>query len=239
MSRLLTSTRGLPSWRDRLANPGLQWKRYCSAFETAVSWESAWQSQSGLPPALENLLCTHGFANPILLLAVAEHQVELPGGRAASQSDVWALINTAAGVVSMTVEAKAAESFGDETLGAWLVAGKSERSITNRKARWDYISANLPASDAYQGVPYQILHRCAAAVIEAKRMACPNAMFVVQAFNTPDISFADFTLFCSALNLSVSRGQLAKTAMGGISLGVGWIDCPVATDADVIRVIAR
>jgi hypothetical protein len=149
MSRLLASTRGLCSWRDRLANPGLQWKRHCSAFETAVSWEYASHGASGLPLALENLLCVHGFSNPIVLRAVAEHQVELAGGTADSQSDVWAMINTTAGVVSMTVEAKAAEPFGDATLGAWLVAGKSERSITNRKARWDHIRANLPLADSY------------------------------------------------------------------------------------------
>src|ERR1700722_2097788 len=110
MSRLFTSTRGLCSWRDRLASPDKQWKRKYSAFETAVSWETASSSASGLPKELE-LLFASTFENPILLLAVAEHKVDLPGGNAASQSDVWALINTTAGLLSLTVEAKALETF--------------------------------------------------------------------------------------------------------------------------------
>jgi hypothetical protein len=236
MTRLLTSTRGLCSWRDRLANPGIQWKRRRSAFETAVSWESVSRSRSGIPIALENLLRTHGFANPVLLLAVAEHQVELPGGRAASQSDVWAMVDTAAGIVSMTVEAKAGEAFGDEILSDWLVSGKSERSLENRKIRWHHVRAHLPDTDSFLQIRYQMLHRCAAAVIEAKRMGCPNAAFVVQAFDTPDrgkpdINFAEYVAFCTALRLPAARGTLSSTAVDGISLSVGWIDCPSATDA--------
>ena len=237
MSRLFVETRGPCSWRDRLVNPGLHWRRYCSAFETAISWETASKSSSGLPAALEQLLGNGGFESPVLLLAVAEHQVELPGGRAASQSDVWAMINTAAGVVSMTVEAKVREAFGDEHLETWLI-GTSEQSAINRKARWEYIRTHLPVADSYLRVRYQILHRCAAAVIEAKRMGCPNAAFVVQAFDKrdegkSDINFTEYEAFCAALKLPASRGSLSTTSIDGISLSVGWIDCPVATDAEV------
>jgi hypothetical protein len=237
MSRLLVETRGPCSWRDRLANPGLQWKRYCSAFETAMSWETASKSSSGLPAPIEQLLDSGGFGSPVLLLAIAEHQVDLPGGRAASQSDVWAMINTSAGVVSMTVEAKAREAFGDEHLETWLI-GTSEQSAINRKARWEYIRAHLPVADSYLRVRYQILHRCAASVIEAKRMRCPNAAFLVQAFDTPDkrkpdINFAEYEAFSAALKLPAARGSLSTTSIDGISLSIGWIDCPVATDAEI------
>ena len=237
MSRLLVETRGPCSWRDRLTNPGLHWKRSCSAFETAISWETASRSSSGLPAPIEQLLANGGFESPVLLLAVAEHQVDLPGGRAASQSDVWAMINTAAGVMSLTVEAKARETFGDEHLETWLI-GTSEQSAINRKARWEYVRAHLPVADSYLCVRYQILHRCAAAVIEAKRLRCPNAAFVVQAFETPgkgkpDVNFAEYEAFSAALKLPASRGSLSTTSIDGISLSIGWIDCPVATDAAV------
>jgi hypothetical protein len=56
------------------------------------------------------------------MFAVAEHKVDLPGGIAASQCDVWAVVRTKAGMLSL-VEAKAKEKFGDEILEKWLVAG--------------------------------------------------------------------------------------------------------------------
>lgn len=231
MSRLFTSTRGLCSWRDRLASPDRQWKREYSAFETAVSWEAASSSASGLPQELELLLAAT-FDNPILLLAVAEHKVDLPGGKAASQSDVWALINTTAGLLSLTVEAKALESFGNETLEGWLV-GTSKQSTKNRKDRWEYVRANLPTVETYSEIRYQMLHRCAAAVIEAKRLGTSHAAFVVQAFNTPETGFREFEKLCSALKLPAARGRLATTTADGISLSIGWIDCPRATDATI------
>ena len=237
MSRLFIGTRGMCSWRDRLANPDLQWKRKFSAFETAVSWEHASKSYSGIPTPIEALLGEHCYLDPVLLFAIAEHKVDLPGGTAASQSDVWAVIATSAGMVSMTVEAKASEAFGNESLEKWLVAGGSEASIANRKNRWDYIRSHLPKSDAFLQVRYQILHRCAAAVIEAKRLRLRYAAFVVQAFNTPDTSFQDYAAFCEALNIPARRGSLATTSVDDIRLSVGWADCPLATDEQIASVV--
>jgi hypothetical protein len=233
MNRVVSETRGVGSWRDRLASPDRQWKRYCSAFETAVSWETAQESPSGLPAPLEKLLRESSFDDPVLLLAIAEHKVDLPGGVAASQSDVWAVIRTATGLLSLTVEAKAQESFGDEVLEHWLVAGKTARSIQNRRDRWDHVRAHLPESKSLLQIRYQMLHRCAAAVIEARRVGCPHAAFVVQAFETPDISFRDYERFCDALELPASRGGMARTLVGQNTLSIGWIDCPVAADAAV------
>jgi hypothetical protein len=233
MNRLLTHTRGLGSWRERLANPDRQWRREFSAFETAVSWEDASARASGIPVDLENLLRANNYDAPILLLGIAEHTVPLLGGHAASQSDVWALISTSLGLMSLSVEAKARESFGDEKLDDWLVAGSTDASRQNRKDRWGYIRENLPLAESFGHVRYQILHRCAAAVIEAKRLGCPNAAFVVQAFNTPDASFQDYAAFCAALKMPAVRGGLSNAFVDRISLSVGWIDCPLASDAAV------
>ena len=151
-----------------------------------MSWELAAKSASGLPEPIAKLLRENNYPDPTLIFAVAEHKVDLPGGTAASQSDVWAVVNTSSGMLSMTVEAKAKEPFGDEPLEKWLVAGKSERSISNRKARWEYVRSHLPSCDSLLQARYQMLHRCASAVIEAKRLGLNHAAFVVQAFETPD-----------------------------------------------------
>jgi hypothetical protein len=236
VSRLHTATRGLCSWRERLADPEGQWKRRYSAFEAAVSWELASRVETGFPEPIATLFRTSDYGDPRLIFAVAEHKVDLPGGAAASQSDVWAVINTTAGMVSLTVEAKAREAFGDHTLEGWLVGVGSQRSRDNRAARFAYIRAHLPAAESFHNVRYQLLHRCAAAVIEAKRFGFRHAAFVVQAFNTPDESFGEYAVFCQALGIPAARGTIATTMADGISLGVGWADCPLATDRDVADV---
>jgi hypothetical protein len=240
MNRLCIETRGICNWRERLAKPETQWRRRYSAFETAVSWETASCQPCGLPEPISELFRGSTFGEPTLLLAIAEHKVPLDGGRADSQCDVWALLSTASAGISLSVEAKANEAFGEgnEAMKDWLIAGESERSRRNREDRWKHISAHLPgtAQDAYSLVPYQLLHRCAAAVIEAKRFQLPNAAFVVQSFGAPPESFAAFSRFCHAVNLKAERGQMQVTTVGGIRLGIGWADCPFVTDAEVAAI---
>ena len=233
--RLHTATRGICGWRDRLAKPDTQWKRRFSAFETAMSWELASPTESGLPTPIEQLFHGSGFKDLTLLLAVAEHQVELDGQGHASQCDVWALIDTDLGKLSLTVEAKANEKFG-ETLEAWLSVS-SETKRRNRELRWEYLRQNLPPCDRrFLSVPYQILHRCAAAVIEAKRLKLRHAAFLVQSFSAPEKSFQAYAAFCQALGLQQARGGMSMSSVGDISLGVGWADCPFATDQQIAAI---
>ncbi|MCC6175563.1 MAG: hypothetical protein IT305_09700 [Chloroflexi bacterium] len=240
MSLLHIATRGLDSWRQRLAAPEDQWKRGYSAFETAVSWEKASISATGLPDSLSALLRDGGYQDPRLLLAVAEHKVPLPGGRAASQNDVWALVSTSQGMLSMAVEAKASEAFGDCSLKDWLEGTGSDRSAANRKVRWDHVRQHLPNGCDFEAVRYQLLHRCASAVIEAQRFGLGHAAFVVQAFGTPDRSFKEYEAFCLALGLSAGRGKMCRTSvLDGVALSIGWADCPLATDADIAKVVTE
>lgn len=240
MSRLCIETRGIASWRDRLASPDTQWERKFSAFETAVSWEGVSRSESGLPQPIVALFSNSVFGLPKMLLAVAEHKVPLRGRGGDSQCDVWALLHTESGGVSLSVEAKAKEPFGqgNESLRQWLDAGKTEESKGNRHDRWIHVEENLPkpASEGYAQVPFQLLHRCAAAVIEAKRLCLPNAAFVVQAFESPVESFEAFSRMCTAIGVPADRKQLQVATVGGIRLGIGWADCSFATDSDIAGV---
>jgi hypothetical protein len=241
MTRLCTETRGICNWRERLAKPDTQWRRRFSAFEAAVSWQTASCHPCGLPEPIAELFRGSNFGEATLLLAIAEHKVPLDGGRADSQCDVWALLESPSGGVSLSVEAKANEAFGqgNESLRDWLVAGESERSRGNRQDRWKHIVKHLPdaGTDAYSLVPYQLLHRCAAAVIEALRFRLPNAAFIVQSFGAPSGSFEAFAGFCQAINLKSERSKMCVTQVGKIRLGIGWADCPFATDAEVASVV--
>jgi hypothetical protein len=237
MSKIHIATRGSANWRERLGDPEKHWKRKASAMETAVSWERAAHSHSGLPEAILSLFNGSKLGESELLLAVAEHKVPLRGTGGDSQCDVWALVKASAGIVSLAIEAKAAEPFGsgNENLAVWLKSGKSPGSEPNRMKRWEHIQENLPQTeaDAYRDVPYQILQRCAAAVIEARRFGLKNAAFIVQSFSSPDKSFQMFGKLCKALGIQVERGGMNFVQMGGINLGIGWAECPFATDAEI------
>jgi hypothetical protein len=241
MSRIHVATRGICNWRERLANPDRQWKRGFSAFETAVAWECASSEESQLPQPIRTALVNGGFDAPKLLFAVAEHKVPLRGGRTASQSDVWAVVSTSKGMLSLSVEAKANEAFGDQTLEKWF-EGTSEQSKANRQERWKHLVQYLPdaPTDHYHPIRYQMLHRCAASVIEADRFGLPHASFVVQAFGSPDASFQEYKAFCQAIGVPPARGSLttASKARLGISLSIGWVDCPFATDSDIASIAA-
>jgi len=234
MNRLCIQTRGIGSWHERLGNPDVQWKRGCSAFETAVSWEKADRTGSGVPDLIAALFQVKPYESTELLVAIAEHKVQLAGHGGASQCDVWAVLRSQVGLVSLSVEAKANESFGDHSLDDWLSGGKSERSVTNREDRWRFVASHLPPECDYSGVRFQILHRCAAAVIEARRLGLTYAAFVVQAFNAPTKSFDEYVKFCDALGVVSARGQLVTApALQDVSLAIGWADCPLSSDRDV------
>ena len=98
---------------------------------------------------------------------------------------------------------------------------------------------NLPAikDGGYDAVPFQLLHRCAVAVIEARRFGSAQAAMLVQAFGSPTSSFDEYAKLCAAIGLPAERGRIPCTAAGGIRLGIGWVDCPFATDAQVASVV--
>ena len=241
MGKIHTTTRGPCNWRERLGDPQTHWKREASAMETAVSWEVGSRSPGGLPRPISNLFSQSEFGESWLLLAVAEHKVDLRGTGGASQCDVWALVRSEAGVVSLAVEAKAQESFGagNETLSEWLLSGTSPGSKENRKLRRDHLLECLPltTNGGYGNVSYQILQRCAAAVIEARRFGLRHAAFVVQSFHCPAKSFEMFALFCEAVKAPAERGQMVFTDAEGIRLGIGWAECEFATHAEMASLI--
>jgi hypothetical protein len=202
-----------------------------------VSWEGASSGSAGLPEPIAEVLRGTIYREPMLVFAVAEHKVPLAGRGGDSQCDVWAFLSTTAGAVSLAVEAKADEPFGqdNEALAAWLVADRSEQPTRNRQGRWDYVRKYLPEPtvDGYSPVPYQLLHRCAAAVIEAKRLQLPNAAFIVQAFEAPAESFEAFSRLCRAVGVKAERGRMHIASVGDMPLGIGWADCPLANDEQV------
>src|SRR4051794_21996589 len=98
---------GVDGWRWLLASPGLHWKHGASAMALADAWESA----SGWPPRVQACLATDPDLTDLeLLVGLPEHQVPLPGGSRASQTDLFVLARRpGSGLVTIAVEGKAAE----------------------------------------------------------------------------------------------------------------------------------
>jgi hypothetical protein len=240
MSRIQVSTLSLTDWKSRLKDPEKQWKPGRSAFEMAVAWELAESSECGLPPEVESLFKTEAqLSNPRLLLCVAEHEVALPHGITASQNDVWALVQTDSGVVSLAVEGKAGEDF-DDPMEDWL---RNRKPNSNREARLRFLIDMLGVSGNVGAIRYQLLHRAASAIIEARRFGARFAAMVVQSFHNRPLQsrqeqqWADFVAFCELLGASVARGRCARAATPtAVPLFLGWADCEPASVAKIAEV---
>lgn len=234
MTRIHVSTWGASDWRRFLASPETQWVREASAMELAVSWECAQLSERGLPPQVAGTIDKHPLlAGARLLIAIPEHKVPLKGRGKASQNDVWALLLTGSGYLSMAVEGKAGEPFAN-TVGEWL-----KEASDGKRERLEFLCNTLqleaPPSPSLR---YQLFHRTASAVLEAQRFNAPLALMLVQSFREDPVSWGDYVAFCEQLGIRAAKGEIAEARRAGAQrLFLGWVDCPVATDAEIARVI--
>ena len=226
-------TAGVATWKNRLADPDTQWVRTKSAFETAVFWESgALQPRGSHPRVVALLEQEQSLQGCELVASFPGHHVHLPGGVPESQTDVWAIVRTYAGLVSLTVEGQAGESFA-ETIGEWrkgASAGKDERLAF----LCDQLGLTKAPSDA---IRYQLLHRTVSAPLEAERIDAAIAAMIVVSFTEDSRSKDDFGAFASCLGESIAPGQIRrKPAVQHRSLFLGWLDVKPCTDAELAAI---
>jgi hypothetical protein len=241
MNRYLMELRTLGDWQSRLGDPELHWKRGASAMELAVAWLGARRSARGLPKDVAEIL----DAVPILRggtvkLAIPELRTSLPGGSRASQTDLWALLKSDDRFVSLSVEGKAAEPFGEIT-SDWRNASKPN----GRQDRLAFLLEQLGLAEV-DALPlrYQLLHRTVAALIEARESRADVAVMLVQHFAPPgaaaSASLGDFEKFAAALGVTAKVGCLHEVprCLATIPLWIGWIESPLASDAQIAAVAA-
>ena len=199
-----------------MAEPTKHWRTGYSARTLAHSWQEA----AGFPAEIDLALATStSLSGAELLLALPEHQVPLPGGGRPSQNDIWALAKIGHQFVSLAIEGKVAEPFGP-TVGEWL-----EKPSQNKSTRLAFLQSELGLSGALAPtVRYQLLHRTASAIIEAKRFGAEHAVMLVHSFSQTHQWFEDFTAFTELLGISPARGSvLSAGRRGGVELHVGWV----------------
>jgi hypothetical protein len=206
MSRLYTPSQGVRSWRERLAEPTLHWKRGASAMELAIAWELAARTPRGLPESVARVIDAHpATKDASLLFGFPEHQVQLAGGSRPSQTDLWAVLRSDSGLVSLAVEGKAREPFGP-TIDEWLRDATAGKRVRLAALRETLGVESLESSE----LRYQLFHRAASAVLEACRIGAQTAVLLVQSFHPASTAWADFQGFGSHVRRcdSVSRRHL-------------------------------
>jgi len=233
VTRIFVPTKSADDWQALLAEPETQWKTGFSARALAYCWEEA----DGFPPSVRAAFLASRvplFEVMELLLALPEHKVPLPGGQRATQTDLFALGKSGDDLVSIAVEGKVAESFG-ERVEDWLERraadeekkGRTRAPSAGAQERLTYLCGllGLPEEDV-SDLRYQLLHRTASALIEARRFSARNALMLVHSFSQtdPPVGFDDFETFARRLNCEdAATGTVVFVGeRAGISLYLGW-----------------
>lgn len=163
-----------------------------------------------------------------LLLAIPEYSVALPGAsRGESQSDIFALARAGHRTFAITVEGRVNEPFS-ETVGDWLQTASDGKRGERLAFICDLLGLTLPLPDH---IHYQLLHRTASAVIEARRFKTDAAAMIVHSFSRERMRFGDFaqfaSLFDTAKEVTVVDRLVAVRANARPPLYLGWAcgDC--------------
>lgn len=221
MKRILVPTTGPADWQRLLAEPDRQWRDGYSAKELAKRWEKA----GGIPAEIAELFSGSGvpaFRNLDPIAAFPEWQTELEGKGEASHSDVFVIARATDGLITITVEGKVAEPFGP-TVSEWLDRS-TEGKDGNRRDRLAFLCRTLSlGEDAVRCLRYQLLHRTASAVIEAKRFGAPYAAMVVHSFSPSHEWLSDYQEFVRRFGTEAELGRLVELGeTSGVRLYTGW-----------------
>jgi len=218
MAQILIPANSPEQWKQFLAQPEKQWKSGYSARALAYSWHEA----QGFPRTVRRVFSESRldvFEDIEPLIMIPEYKVPLPGGRRPSQNDIWVLGRSMSGLVSITVEGKVSEAFGPG-LGSWF-----QNPTSGKRRRLDFIVSELGLSaDPPPDTRYQLLHRTASAVIEAKRFGAGHAMMLVHSFSQTDECFDDYALFVSLFGGTGAVDRITAVGRrGDLHLYFGWV----------------
>jgi len=200
-----------------LGHQELHWKEGRSAHALT----KAWADSNSLPPSICASLQGHpAFRSAELIDGFLERQVDLGSAGRHSQTDLLAIVGVEKGIAIVAIEGKAGEPFGE------LVSGWLDGSGAKDK-RLALLCETLGLSiEQTRALHYQLLHRTASAIYEAKRYRTDLAAMLVHSFGHDQKGFSAFSLFVQTLGLGEpSDGVLAGPLYrDGVSVYLGWIN---------------
>jgi hypothetical protein len=143
----------------------------------------------------------------------------------ASQTDLLAVLGIKDELAIMAVEAKMTESFG-QLVSEWIGNGSE-----GKEDRLQKLCDLLGLDRASVGdLRYQLFHRTAAAILEARRYRARKAVLMVHSFCEEATGLSDFLAFFERMGVKgCGRDALSEPAyIGDIVLWAGWASdhCP-------------
>ena len=217
MTKIFIPANNPDDWKPLV---GLEnWKTGYSAKALAYCWQEA----NDFPESVRNVFIKSGiglFKNVKLLLAFPEYKTPLLGGRRASQNDIFILAKGNNKLISITVEGKVSEPF-DKTVAEWKLES-SKGKETRLKFLCDEL---LLAEEQIDHIRYQLLHRTASAIIEAKRFNAQDALMLIHSFSQYDEWFEDYSQFLALFGLNNVKPDSLVFAknINGIDLYFSWV----------------
>lgn len=199
------------------------WKQGRSAKAVADSWFRA----NDLPPRVRAVLeQAPELKGAELVDAWLERCTDLGDRRgSASQTDLLAVLGVGGELAVMGIEAKVTESFGPR-VSEWIGNG-SEGKEDRLRRLCDLLGFDR---DDVGDLRYQLFHRTAAAIIEARRYRAKMAVMLVHSFCEDATGLSDFVAFFERMGVGgVGKDRLSEPIMvSGIRLWIGWAgdQCP-------------
>ncbi len=203
-------------WKQLLAEPEKQWKKGFSARSMAYCWQEA----NGIPHDVINVLSQEpDFRDIETLIVIPEHQVPLPGGTRPSQNDCWVLARTKKDLVSLAIEGKVSETFGP-SIGEWF-----QDASDGKRQRLSYLCSQLGLDENLpENIRYQLLHRTASAVIEAKRFNAKCAVMVVHSFSQTAEWLEDYKDFALLFGVKADINSIVSVGTrNDIDIYLAWV----------------
>ena len=192
-----------------------------SAYCLVDSWANIWGSDNNIPELVRLTLDTApGLVGADLIEGFLERECSLGDGGRHSQTDLLGLLSVDNKLVVMSVEGKV-----DETFGKLVVDELSKDPTPMKKARIVKLSALFGLSaEAAKPLRYQLIHRTASAIFEARRFHARTAVMMVHSFDRKDAGAEDYRRFADALGFEGAEPTITvgPKTFGGIELYLGW-----------------
>jgi hypothetical protein len=199
-----------------LAKQEHHWKSGHSAQELAVAWSSA---ENNFPASVQATLKSNPeYGHAELVDAFFEREVDLGSSGRNSQTDLMVILGLADELAVMAVEGKVEESFA-ELVSEW-------NTTPGKQGRLERLCETLGLDPAaVGGIRYQLLHRTASAIYEAKRYRCRRAIMLVHSFSRTHRWFEDFAAFSRIMDLPIARPDILSAAKicAGVALRLAWV----------------
>lgn len=199
-----------------LAKQELHWKAGYSAQELAVAWSN---SGNDFPAAVRKVLQTSPeYCRAEFIDGFFEREVNLGSPGRNSQTDLMVVVGLDETLGVIAVEGKVEESFADFVVD-W-------NTTPSKQHRLEGLCRTLGLDAACVGnIRYQLLHRAASAVYEAKRYRSHHAMMLVHSFSGSHRWFEDFTAFSLAMRLPIENPGVCSDSRlcEGVNLSLAWV----------------